>query len=200
MLIVLLTGCIFFAALIFYFIRESQIQDNLAPPIENAFVFPKQESVNFGLPALPVGRPIRLKIPNINVDSAIEYVGVASNGEMDVPKVPADVAWFSPGTRPGENGSAVIAGHYDWKDGQPAVFADLSKLRPGDKLYIEDDKGAIITFVMRESRNYDPAADATGVFSSSDGRAHLNLVTCKGVWNKTSKSYSQRLVVFADKE
>jgi sortase A len=147
-----------------------------------------------------VGLPVRLKIPKINVDAAVEYVGLASNGAMDVPKGAADVAWFDPGPRPGEKGSAVIAGHEGWKNGIPAVFDDLHTLQQGDKLYIEDEKGATTAFVVRELRIYGENEDASGVFGSSDGKAHLNLITCEGVWNTTRKSYSDRLVVFADKE
>jgi len=47
---------------------------------------------------------------------------------------------------------------------------------------------------------FDAEEDATDVFSSTDGKAHLNLVTCDGIWNKNTAQYSQRLVVFADRE
>ena len=147
------------------------------------------------------GLPVRLKIPAINVDTAIEPAGLTADGAMAVPKSPDDVAWFELGARPGADGSAVIAGHYGrWKNGQGSVFDDLNKLRAGDKLYVTDDQGATITFVVRASQNYDPKADAAAVFSSNDGQSHLNLVTCEGVWDKASKSYSQRLVVSADEE
>jgi hypothetical protein len=73
-------------------------------------------------------------------------------------------------------------------------------MQPGDKLYIKDEKGVVTTFVVRMSRSYDPAADASDVFGSSDGQAHLNLITCEGTWDKAQKSYSDRLVVFADEE
>lgn len=119
---------------------------------------------------------------------------------MDVPKGPNDVAWFNLGPRPGEIGSAVISGHYGWKNNIPAVFDNLHKLRKGDKVYVEDKNGATITFVVRELRTYDQNEDASDVFGSSDGKAHLNLVTCTGTWNKAQKSYSKRLVVFTDKE
>lgn len=190
LLIAVLAGCAFFAALLFYFIPKNLVQSGSALPLEN-----------FGLPASPIGRPMRLKIPSINVDAAVEYVGLAPDGTMDVPKNPDDVAWFEFGPRPGNNGSAVIAGHYGvWKNKKSSVFDNLYKLRKGDKLYIEDDKGMIISFVVRESRRYDPEADASDVFSSNDGKPHLNLITCEGVWDKVSKSYSQRLVIFTDKE
>ena len=120
---------------------------------------------------------------------------------MDVPKERANVAWFNLGPRPGENGSAVIAGHYGrWKNGKGSVFDNLHKLRKGDKIYVEDENGVIITFVVRESRRYDPNASVGDVFGSNDGKAHLNLITCEGVWDKVSKTYSKRLVVFTDKE
>lgn len=146
------------------------------------------------------GLPVRLTISTIGVDAAVEYVGVTPDGAMDVPKGPQDVAWFQFGPHPGEIGSAVIAGHYGWKDNMPAVFDDLSKLRKGDAIYIEDERGVLTTFIVRESRLLGEDEDASSVFVSSDGKAHLNLITCEGVWNAAAKSYSKRLVVFADKE
>ncbi|MGC9603528.1 MAG: class F sortase [Minisyncoccia bacterium] len=144
--------------------------------------------------------PIHLKIPKINVDAALEHVGLTPQGAVDVPHGPANAAWFDESPRPGEKGSSVIVGHYGWKDGIPAVFDNLNELERGDKLYVEDQRGMISTFVVRESRMYGESDDVSSVFGSSDGNAHLNLITCEGVWNKTQKTYSNRLVVFADKE
>ena len=146
------------------------------------------------------GLPVRLKIPKIKVDAAIEYVGLTSEGAMAVPLGPADAAWFDLGPRPGENGSAVIAGHEGWKDGIAAIFDNLHELQKGDQIYVEDGKGITTTFVVRELGTYGENQDASNVFSSSDGKAHLNLITCEGTWNAVRKSYSDRLVVFADKE
>src|ERR1035437_4338340 len=117
--------------------------------------------------------PVRLKIPTINVDAAIEPVGLTPEGAMGVPEGPADVAWFNLGTRPGENGSAVIDGHSGWKDGIPAVFDNLNKLHVGDKVLVMDGRGVTFTFVVRKVRTYDPKADASDVFISNDGKAHL---------------------------
>lgn len=140
--------------------------------------------------------PARLIIPKLNIDANIEYVGLTSKGEMAVPDNTMDVGWFDLGPRPGEKGSAVIAGHFDGNFGEPAVFTNLYKLKTGDKLYIEDDKGQTLTFVVRGSRLFDPGY-ADDVFGLSD-ISHLNLVTCDGVWNSSTKSFSKRLVVFAD--
>lgn len=169
---------------------------NLIPivsPLSNKDAVALPEQTRLGLPS-------RLTIPKINVDAAVEYVGVTAEGIMDIPKAPDDVGWFKFGPRPGEEGSAVIAGHFGWKDGIPAVFDNLHTLRKGDRLYVEDEKGTKTAFVVREIRAYDAKADASEVFGSSDGKIHLNLITCQGVWNKTKQSYSTRLVVFTDKE
>ncbi len=142
------------------------------------------------------GFPVRLKIPRINVDATIEYVGLTSHGEMEVPRDAANAGWFDLGPRPGENGSAVIAGHVDADDGKAGVFTDLHKLKGGDKLYVQDSEGRITPFIVRESRTYDPGY-AVEVFSLNSS-AYLNLITCDGVWDGAKKSYSKRLVVFAD--
>lgn len=153
-----------------------------------------------GLKNLNVGLPVRLKIPGISLDSIIESVGVTSEGAMDIPKNQEDVAWFNHGQRPGEIGNAVIDGHYGWKSKKPSAFDSLYKLRVGDKIFVEDDKGVVIPFVVRETRRYDESSKASDVFVSKDGKSHLNLITCEGQWDKVSKSYPNRLVVFADKE
>lgn len=147
-----------------------------------------------------IGIPARVRIPSINIDAAIEQVGLTSDGVMDAPRGPANAGWFNLGAHPGEKGSAVLDGHFGWKDKVPAVFDNLFKLDRGEKIYIEDKNGTVVTFVVRGSKRYNPKADASDVFSSSDGGAHLNLITCEGVWNKVSESRPDRLVVFADKE
>jgi len=186
-LIFILFGALFSLGLISYF-------------SSNVLALSQQRQANTLVNQVGSGLPFRLKIPSINVDSIVEYVGITEEGAMDVPKDIANAGWYDLGPRPGENGSAVIAGHYGWKNGMPAAFDNLSKLQRGDQIYVEDETGAIITFVVREIKSLDPKADVSAVFSSNDRKAHLNLVTCEGVWDKTQKSYSKRLVVFADRE
>jgi len=183
--IISIVGIIFSAVIIYFPTPEILVQ-----PVVSIIV-PQQ---------IVSGLPVRLKIPKIHTDAFIEYVGLTTLGAMDVPKGPDDVAWFDLGPRPGENGSAVIAGHYGWKNNIPAVFDSLSTLRTGDIIYVEDGMGSTTTFVVRKLQLYGEKDNASNVFSSNDGLAHLNLITCEGVWNPTKKSYSDRLVVFADKK
>ena len=147
-----------------------------------------------------IGFPIHLKIPTINVEAAITYVGVKPDGTMDVKSDPDSVYWYEFGPRPGEKGNAVIAGHYGWIGDKGSVFNNLNKLNKGDKILIIDENGIVITFIVSGSRDYTPEADASAVFKSSDGKSHLNLITCEGVWDNVKKTRSSRLVVFTDKK
>ncbi|MDO8619738.1 MAG: class F sortase [bacterium] len=157
--------------------------------------------VAFSAPAQTgISSPVRLTIPKISVDAVIVQVGVTELGAMDVPKDPADTAWFNLGPRPGEIGSAVISGHYGWKDNVPAVFDSLHEVQKGDKLYVEDEAGMKMVFIVREVRTFGENDDASEVFGSSDGKAHLNLITCEGEWNKARQSYGNRRIVFSDRE
>ncbi len=193
LLIVAITGFSLSLALFYHFVPKSSIGSGTAIIIENISPTPEQEQTSSGL-------PVHLSIPKINVDASFEYVGLTSNREMGTPRNPNNVAWFELGPHPGDNGSAVIAGHYGiWKDGERSVFDDLYKLRKGDLIYVENDKGLTIPFIVRENRRYDPKEDSSNVFNSNDGQSHLNLITCEGAWDEHTQQYSERLVVFADR-
>ncbi|MDP3957897.1 MAG: sortase [bacterium] len=148
------------------------------------------------------GSPVRLKIPKLSVDAGFQHTGLTSDGAMEIPDNIVDVGWFTGSARPGEHGTAVVTGHVAQIRGgimtKPGVFSDLNELRAGDTLYVQNDKGESITFIVRESRNYDPATNAIDVFTSKDNGVHLNLITCEGAWNPDQLSYTQRLVIFTD--
>ncbi len=146
-----------------------------------------------------IGIPVRMKIPSIGVNANIQSVGLTADGSMGVPTVPRDTAWYNLGPKPGEVGSAVISGHVNWLYGAKGVFEKLKSLHAGDTITVQDEKGSVTTFKVRTTHAYGLMDDVTAVFRSTDGKSHINLVTCAGVWDKKAKMYDKRLVVFADK-
>ncbi len=144
--------------------------------------------------------PVRIKIPKIGVDAPLDYVGLTPGGMLDAPKVAGNAGWYDKGPKPGEIGNAVIDGHFGWEHNLPAVFDKLHDLQKGDTLSITDEKGGTINFVIRTMESYAENQSASAIFQTSDGYAHLNLITCDGTWNAAQKSYTNRLVVFTDKE
>ncbi len=170
-------------------VTESEVADQAEPPVT-------QEAPEVIPEPLSPDVPVRLKIPRIGVDAPVVPVGLTPDGHMDSPEGPEATGWYELGPRPGEQGSAVIAGHSGYRTG-PAVFDDLTQLRPGDRLYVVDDTGASVAFRVRESRQYDPGSRPEEVFLDT-GERRLNLVTCTGEWDSAAGTHSKRLVVFAD--
>jgi LPXTG-site transpeptidase (sortase) family protein len=144
------------------------------------------------------GRPVRLQIPRMKVDAKIDALGLTNSGDMASPINIANAGWYKPGPKPGNEGSAVVAGHKTGLNGKPGIFSNLGTLKKGDNIRIIDEQNQIINFVVRETRNLNKDDETTNVFTSSSG-AHLNRITCAGSWNANDKSFTQRLVVFADR-
>jgi sortase A len=149
-------------------------------------------------PLVQQALPVRLQIPSIKIDAAIQYVGLTGSGSMDVPQGRADVAWYKFGPRPGNLGSAVIAGHRGRPNAPKTVFDNLSKLHKGDLVNVRESDGRVISFVVRETRIYGENASAPEVFDTT-GDSHLNLITCEGVWNYGKRAFNNRIVVFTDR-
>ncbi len=140
--------------------------------------------------------PWKIKIPAISIDTYVERVGVTKEGLMDIPKNIWNTAWFgNGGFKPGELGNAVIAGHLD-APGTKAVFWDLDKLKPQDKVYVINREGHQLTFEVRNSQAFAlDNAPLTTVFGPAQ-TSNLNLITCNGAFDRASRSYNKRLVVF----
>lgn len=142
--------------------------------------------------------PQTLIIPKIDVAAQVESVGEDSKGNMDVPKKAEDVGWYSFGYKTGEKGSVVLAGHLDDVYGRPAVFWNLSKLERGDEILVTDEAGKEFKYIVtgKEIYPYDqfPLRE---VFMSND-KPRLNLITCQGKFDKSSKKYSHRIVVYSE--
>ena len=157
-------------------------------------------------PALPsaapmrgAGTPVRLTIATINVDAAIEAVGLTPDGAMDTPQTPDDTAWYQLGPRPGEQGNAVIVGHVDSPAGG-AVFRDLRTLTPGSMIVVVSGDGVAHRFVMRDAERYPlGSAPLTEIFGAGDG-VHLTLITCDAdtSFDRASGKYAGHVVIYAD--
>ena len=140
--------------------------------------------------------PKLLEIPKLGVSANIQSVGLNSKNEMDVPSNDWDVAWYNLGSKPGNIGSAVIAGHLDNRFGKPAVFWNLDKLEIGDDVFVTDGNNNKKHFQVISSEKYETGtAPLEKIFGANDG-AYLNLITCGGVWDRTKNNYSERFVVF----
>jgi hypothetical protein len=141
------------------------------------------------------GQPVRLQIPSIKVDAAIEYVGLTPNGDMDAPKNYDNTAWYELGARPGDIGNAAIAGHVDSKT-RKAVFWDLAKLKPGNEIFVVGDDGVTRRFVVTALDSYERTdAPLQQIFGPTPER-HLNIITCDSSTPFSNGHYAANVVVY----
>ena len=144
------------------------------------------------------GQPRRLVIPKIQVNALVQSVGLVDN-TLGVPTNFTDVGWYQFGPRPGMRGSAVIDGHRSGKKVPRGVFFNLNQLVAGDFVYTVDENGDTSTFIVTAVTTYPHDAATDTVFTSDDQDAHLNLITCSGIWDKNRALFTERIVVFTNR-
>ncbi len=133
----------------------------------------------------------RLSIPAIGVDAGIIPVGVTRAGHLGIGRSVRDVYRWRDGVLPGQQGSAVLAGH-TWSKG-PGVFDRLGRLGIGDRV----DVGAKLFTVTRVRRVRDMSrSEVAALFSDRGEVRRLVLVTC-GDRNDLTGVYRTRIIVDA---
>lgn len=143
------------------------------------------------------GEPVKIQIPKLKVDTSIYAAPLSSEGNMEITDNADEVAWFSDGVLPGMPGSAVIAGHVDNYTG-PAVFFYLKRLEQGDSIFITDEFGERLEFVVEKVEKYPyDQAPIQLIFGPSTKRK-LNLITCTGKYDRKTNIHAERLVVYSE--
>ena len=180
----------------------AQVQNPAAAPGSATALPARGTAPGGGTAQQPV--PIWISAPNAAINGQIIPVGVDAHGDMAAPEgansdpVWSEAFWWHYGALPGQIGNAVIGGHLDRKDGSPALFWGLSRLAPGDAVYVRTALGATLHFVVRAVHAYaNPTGAADPVLQRIFGpatTANLNLITCAGDW--TGTQFNKKLVVF----
>jgi len=149
------------------------------------------------LQAPVIVKPVRLRIPSLEVDAPVLGVGAHDlTRELDVPADETLVSWYEHGPSPGGRGSAMLAGHVDY-DGRAGVFYRLRWLDPGQEFEIGYEDGTSRTFEVVGREQFDKEHLPTTQLFSEDGDATVVLVTCGGEFDEGRRSYSDNLVVYA---
>jgi sortase (surface protein transpeptidase) len=144
----------------------------------------------------PVAAPVRVQIPSIGVDAPLIRLGLDPKGALEVPKDFDVAGWWTGGSRPGERGPAVIAGHVDSKTG-PAVFYEIPRLRRGDVVTVRRRDGSNVRFTVQGSARYPKDHFPTARVYGATRRPTLRLITCSGDFDRSSGHYLDNTVVYA---
>ncbi|MEV8309740.1 class F sortase [Streptomyces flavidovirens] len=135
-------------------------------------------------------------IPSLGVSSALEELGQQKDGAMETPVDPAKAGWYTPGPPPGAQGPAVIAGHVSW-NGEPSVFHRLSSLKAGDRIEVDRADGKTAQFTVDRTAQYPKNRFPTVEVYKNIDHAGLRLITCGGQYDRSTRYYSDNVVVFA---
>jgi hypothetical protein len=142
-----------------------------------------------------VALPIALTIPAIGVQTPLIRLGLAPGGTLQVPPTASVAGWYTGSPRPGAIGSAVVAGHIDSYAG-PGVFFELSRLRPGDRVYVRRADGTLAVFRVTSVRTYPKDHFPTRMVYGPAPDAELRLITCGGTFDPDLRSYLSNVVVY----
>lgn len=144
--------------------------------------------------AVPV--PVRLRIPQLRVDTPLQRLGRAADGTIAVPSKASVAGWYAEGPRPGQAGPAVILGHVDWAGG-PAVFFRLADLRPGAVVQVVREGGSVMAFRVTGLSQVPKASFPTDLVYSPTLQPALRLVTCGGSYDRKTRNYRDNVIVHA---
>jgi Sortase domain len=145
--------------------------------------------------------PVRLQIPAIGVDTALQRLGKGADGTVQTPAPPHkwdQAGWYDGegGTRPGDPGSAVILGHVDSKSG-PAVFYRVRELRRGDQVKVTAADGTVYRFAVDRVEQFPKSRFPTADVYYPTLTPKLRLVTCGGSFDFSSGHYRSNVIAFA---
>jgi hypothetical protein len=143
-----------------------------------------------------VSRPVYLSIPAIGVHTQLVRLGLTAQGTLQVPPSTSVAGWYTGSPRPGQVGSAVIAGHIDSFLG-PGVFFRLRLLRPGDRVYVRRAGGKLAVFRVYAERMYAKDRFPTRQVYGPAPDPELRLITCGGIFDPATGSYLGNVVVYA---
>lgn len=166
------------------------------PPRAATAVSPELEGFRSPRTYDAVALPVRLRIPAARVDTPLERLGRAADETIALPSGPRMAGWYREGPRPGQPGPAVIIGHVDWDRG-PAVFFHLSRLRPGDAVYVHRADTSVARFRVTGVSQVSKSRFPTDQVYAPTLEPSLRLVTCGGSFDRATRNYADNVIVFA---
>ncbi len=142
----------------------------------------------------PVPSLVRLIIPALQIDAPIVVMSTRSDGSMQSPRSPFDVAWYTFSAIPGDGSNVVLAGHAEYVNHGPAVFAPLPFIRSGDQIQVLLPDATMATYVVSSAETYDASTAPVAAITGPTSAEVVTLITT-GVPGDATK----RLVVRGDR-
>jgi LPXTG-site transpeptidase (sortase) family protein len=132
-----------------------------------------------------------VEIPALKLKLPIVGVPMQDN-TWDVNWLLNNVGWLEGSAFPGYSGNSVLTSHVTLQYGQPGPFANLHKLKAGDKILVHSF-GSLYVYEVRSVNKLSPSNPS---IMKHEETPWLTLFTCAEYYDKGS-TYLRRLVVKA---
>lgn len=142
--------------------------------------------------------PVEVVVTSVSIEADVRPVGVAADGQMQLPANPAVLGWYRYGAAPAAGaGSVVLGGHLDSRRFGLGPLVGLREVAAGDRVTLRMSDGRRLEYVVRRVDRYDRQGLPQELFSRT-GAERLRLVTCGGEFDPDAGGYQENLVVTAD--
>lgn len=142
--------------------------------------------------------PVRLVAPSVDVDVAVQPVGVEPSGFMEIPADPAIGGWYRFGSDPASTeGNVVIAAHVDSRVYSIGPFSRLRDLAEGAVVEVVDTSGRVHKYEVASVRNIPKRELPVAKLFAREGSQKLVLITCGGGIDPTTGLYADNVVAIA---
>ncbi|CAM3568112.1 class F sortase [Occultella aeris] len=149
-------------------------------------------------PVVPVVAPARIQMPALDIDMPVTAVGIAPDGQMEIPEDALVAGWYRFGPSAGAgSGAAVIAAHAGSYVTPVGPFHGLGDAAPGDAITVTLADGTAVQYQVESvERLAKDVIDLRPYFERA-GDHRLVLITCGGRWDAERQSYDDNFVVTA---
>jgi Sortase domain len=147
------------------------------------------------VPPLADVAPTAITIGAIGVDAPVRSVGIAPDGQLEVPDE-THVGWYRHGAAPGQPGASVLAAHVSWHD-RAGPFLRLGELEPGAFVDLALADGSSRRYQIVTRAQYGKLMLPREEIWRTTGPETLVLITCGGAFNPDIRRYTDNIVVTA---
>jgi LPXTG-site transpeptidase (sortase) family protein len=140
---------------------------------------------------------VSLEVSGVNISAEVVPVGIADDGQMELPPHPDVIGWYRFGPTAGDGaGSIVLAGHVDSRTYGLGQFARLHESDVGDEVLVRTESGRDLRYKVVDVRSLPKAELPLADVFSREGQERLLLITCGGKFDR-QQGYADNIVVTA---
>ncbi len=145
---------------------------------------------------VPQAVPTSVTVPSLGLTLGVRAVGIATDGQMELPSDPRVVGWYQYGPAPLDGlGAVVLAAHVDAKGFGAGPMARVDRLPPGATIVVGTTAGPVLYQVVEVVSVRKTELD-TGLLFERTGPERLHLVTCGGTYI-TGKGWTSNVTIVA---